>query len=210
VSLRLVAALSLTLGIVGLLSFVHLLGKGPFAPLAARHLRDMKDRTSAPSAYAPMTFADFAALPHHRPVAEYSAIERRGVSLEGYPQHLFRSSDGDLHLELAETPRVTGARDTVYLTGEITPQWQRGSERWRFEPLVAVLRPPGGGVTTWEGGARRLRISGWLMYDVQYDPPVSEWSLAHGAPRLTGWEIHPVTRIEIWSDSLATFVEYPR
>jgi hypothetical protein len=28
--------------------------------------------------------------------------------------------------------------------------------------------------------------------------------------RVTGWEIHPVTRIEIWDDARAAFVEYGR
>ena len=76
-----------------------------------------------------------------------------------------------------------------------------------LRPLSWVLPP-------WPGGPPRVRISGWLMYDFQYDAPF----LPQKAPilpgpahrRLTGWEIHPVTRIEIWDEARKDFVDYPR
>jgi hypothetical protein len=74
---------------------------------------------------------------------------------------------------------------------------------------VATLQPEFGATTPWEGGPRRTRISGWLLYDFQYDDSLGEWSGDFHPPRATGWEIHPVTAIDIWSDSLG-FVEYPR
>jgi hypothetical protein len=71
-----------------------------------------------------------------------------------------------------------------------------------------------------------VRLSGWLLYDFQYDGvhrsadplrwmwnrfglkrpyrpdgPVSIW------PRLSGWEIHPVTRIEVWDDARGGYGE---
>lgn len=203
--LRVAAALSLLLGAAGLLGFLHVVGKGPFASAAARHLRAMKDRVAAPDAVADYAFADFAALPHHAPLAEYAAVEQRGVRLQGYVQHLLRASDGDLHLEVAAGPAQPEWPNAVYVTSEITPQWQRGSDAWAYDPLVAAFRPASGGVTAWDAGARRVRLTGWLLYDYQYDLPQGP-----AQPRLTGWEIHPVTRIELWDDSLATFVEYRR
>ncbi|HYM80279.1 MAG TPA: hypothetical protein VEY91_02580 [Candidatus Limnocylindria bacterium] len=204
-TLRLAAALAMVVGVVGLLGFLHLLGKGPFASFEQRHLRAMKDRLDAPARVTPVTTADFAALPHRRPVAEYSALEAHGVSMEGYVQHVVPSIDGDIHLEIVPLPPHAEGYQPYYVTAEITPQWRRGSRTWRFEPLIATFRPPRSGRTAWDGGPKRVRISGWQLYDYQYDnTPSSRF------PRLTGWEIHPVTRIEIWDEPRAAYVEYAR
>jgi hypothetical protein len=209
VILRIAAALSLLLGGAGLVGFLFLIGKGPMAPAAARHLRAMKNRITAPDSLADVAFADFTALPHQAPLAEVAALERRGVRLEGYVQRMQISSDGDIHLEIATGPDAPDWPRAVYVTGEITQRWWRGSRTWTYDQLVATLRPMIGGATPWDGGARRVRISGWLLYDYQYDLP-------HDTPRApwqmreTGWEIHPVTGIERWDDSLAAFAEYRR
>jgi hypothetical protein len=39
----------------------------------------------------------------------------------------------------------------------------------------------------------RLRISGWLMLDTEHPDQL-------GKTRVTLWGIHPVTKIEVWSD----------
>ena len=202
-TLRIAALLSLFLGVTGLFGYLHLVGKGPFASLEARHLRAMKDRSTAPANPVPLGFADFRALPSRLTVAEYSAIERRGVSLDGYVRFLLTASDGDYHLEIVHEP--PDHDDPSYVTGEVTPAWSRTSERWRFEPLLAALRPARGATTPWEHGPRRARFTGWLLYDAPYDTPVRVRSR-----RMTDWEIHPITRIELWDDRLARFVEYPR
>jgi hypothetical protein len=209
VILRVGAALALLLGAVALLAYLHMIGKGPFASLEMRHLREMKDRTEAPAATTPWTFDEFAALPHRASVAEYSAIERRGVSIEGYVQRMLRASDGDIHVEIVPAPPPAGEL-RLYLTGEVTPAFTRGSGAWAYEDLVAALRPNVGGVGPWEGGPRRARFRGWLLYDFQHDDSLGLWSEHAGPPRLTGWEIHPVTGIDLWDDSLARFVEYAR
>lgn len=150
----------------------------------------------------------FAALPHGRPLAEYAPLEARGVSLEGWVQRTMLAADGDLHLEIAPAPRGEGGTDTLYVTAEITPQWRRRG-RWNGEALLAFFRPNRGGATPWPGGPRHVRVSGWLLYDYQYDRVPSSWSLGNAAPRLTGWEIHPVTRLEAWDDSSGTWREFP-
>jgi hypothetical protein len=201
---------------LALLGYLYLLGELPTSPPAARHLRAMKDRAAAPAAYDPLVFADFEALPHGRPPAEVATLEARGVSLEGYVQTLLRASDGDVHLGVVAAARPANASDEIYVSAEITPQWQRGSKTWRYEPLLAALRPDGGGATAWDGGPRRARLSGWLLYDYQYDgahPPTAPERLRLLGPtseRLTGWEIHPVTRIELWSDARGAWEEYRR
>lgn len=59
---------------------------------------------------------------------------------------------------------------------------------------------------------RRARLTGWLLDDFWNDPDRFPWSIwPHGAARrLSGWEIHPVTRIELWDDSLRRYVELAR
>lgn len=206
--LRIVAGVSLVLGIAGLLGFLHLIGKGPFASLEMRHLREMKDRVEIPAAYDSVGFDDFAELPHHWSVAEYSGLERRAVSLEGYVQRILRASDGDIHLEIVPEPPPRGEL-VMYVTGEITPGISRGSQRWSYTGIANALRPDFGATTPWEDGPRRARIKGWLLYDFQYDDSLGEWSGDFHPPRATGWEIHPVTAIDLWSDSLG-FMEYTR
>jgi hypothetical protein len=208
VIVRIAAGFAFVLGVTALMGYLHVLGKGPFASLEMRHLREMKERVGAPSSVTSCSFEDFAALPHRLSVAEYSAIERRGVSLEGYVQNMLRASDGDIHLEIV--PRPDSARAfQMYVTGEITPEFTRGSPRWRFEALAAELRPDRGARTPWTDGPRRARFRGWLLFDFQYDDSLGLWT-DRPAPRMTGWEIHPVTGIELWDDALARFVEYPR
>jgi hypothetical protein len=211
--LRLAAALAMLVGVIGLLGYLHLVGKGPFASPAARHLRSMKDRTEEADAVTPITFAEFAALPRGRPSAETAALERRGVTLTGWVQCMLRASDGDLHLEIAPRGAGPATPDTAYVTAEITPAWQRGSERWRFEPLLAALRPNAGGPAPWPQGPRRVRVAGWLLYDFPQEdtlPAPRRGSSGTGDLRLSAWEIHPVSRIELWDEARGSFVELAR
>jgi len=208
VTFRVLAAATLALGAVALLGGLALLGKGPGVPRELRHLRAGKGRTAAPERYAPWTADSFVALPHGRPLEAYAPLERKGVSLAGWVQRTMLAGDGDLHLEIVATRRESGGPDTAYVTGEVTPQWRRPGG-WTNEGLVSLFRPNRGGVTPWPGGPRRVRVSGWLLYDYQYDRTPSSWSLLHAAPRLTGWEIHPVTRIEVWDDAGGEWREVP-
>ncbi len=213
-SLRIAAAASLVMGATILFGFFYWIGETPISAGPERHLRDMKERTAAPRHYTSYTFADFAALPHGRAVAEFAALEGRGVSLEGYAFFTHQSTDGDYHMSL--TPRLpkTWPADSARITAELTPQWQRGSSTWQWEPLLTALGSYGRGMDVWPKGPRRVRVSGWLMYDFQYDEHFLHdrrpHLLAQTPGRLTGWEIHPVTRLELWDDSLHAFVDYPR
>ena len=201
------AALALVLGGGLLLAFLWWANEGPFVSAEGRHLHDMKERRGAPESVTPFTFADFAALPHARPLAEYAPLERRGVSLIGYARSMISAMDGDMHVSLCPAP-LPRAGEGLPVTAEITPQWHRGSPRWRWERLAAEFRTHVWGTPEWPGGPRLVRVSGWLLYDFEYDAP---WRPARKyIRRLTGWEIHPVTRIELWDDSLRRFVEYPR
>lgn len=186
------------------------LGELPGMPAEARHLREMKRRTEVPLDVVPVRQEDFIALPHRTTLAQRAAIERRAVSLEGWNQHVLLAGDGDVHLELTALPRMPGDYNAPYVTAEITPTWRGRSPGWSYDRLIEAFRPMHGGRTGWDGGATRVRVSGWLMYDYQYDRVPSPWSLAHGAPRVTGWEIHPVTRIERWDEARGCWREVER
>lgn len=214
-TLRVAAALAMTLGIAMSFGYFYWIGESPVSSGAERHLREMKERTHAPASVTPYTFADFVALPHGRPVAEFASIEQRGVSLEAWVMHMQLSSDGDYHLSLGPLPAPPPVDPaTRGLTAELTPQWQRGSRSWQWEHLDTALHPYFTAGPDWPPGACRVRISGWLMYDFQYDEPFLKNSRPHlpgpAAHRLTGWEIHPITRIEIWDDARRNYVEYAR
>ncbi len=208
--LRVLAALSLLVGGAVLIAYLTVMGRGPWAGPAARHLRAMKDRRAAPARVEEIALPDVQRLPHGLAVAEYAPLEARGVRIEGYVQRMVRAMDGDIHLEVAALPRAAGGPDTAYATAEITPVWRVGHAGWGFERLVRAFRPNSGGQTPWSGGPRRVRVTGWLMYDFQYDNVPSAWSLRYGAARVSGWEIHPVTVIELWDAARGGYVELPR
>jgi hypothetical protein len=208
--LRLAAALGVLLGGGLLLAFLTLLGHGPFAHPDARHLRAMKDRTAMPKQVERWRIGDFEALPHAVPLAEYSKLERRAVSMEGWIQRMVRAPDGDTHLEVTQTRREFEGPDTLYVTAEVTPQFSSGSRTWSYDALAGAFRPRRGTVSPWPGGPVRVRLTGWLLYDWQYDNVPSPWQRAHAAMRSTGWEIHPVTSIELWDDARAGWKELTR
>jgi hypothetical protein len=149
--------------------------------------------------FEPLTLADFERLPHGLTAGEYSGIELRGVVLEGYVQKMIHATDGDAHLELTPWPRVPGGPDSTYVTAEIPAWWRARNAGWTYSRLATRFRPnERGDGTAWESGPARVRVSGWLLYDFQYDAPRSAEERARGLGRVSGWEIHPVTGIERW------------
>ena len=222
--LRVAAAVALAGAALALLAYLQLAGHGPFTSAEARHLREMKERAAVPRAPEPLTFAGFAALPHGAPLAAYAPLERRAVSLEGYTAGMLRATDGDYHLEIVALARRPGDRDTLYVTGEITGVSRAPHPSWRYEALRQALCPVSGDGPPLGRPTARVRISGWLLYDFQYDGQAADtdpvralWNRLNRTrrapapgprstwPRLSGWEIHPVTGIEVWDDSRAAW-----
>ena len=204
--LRLAATASVLLGLAMITLYVMELGLAPWSPAPERHVRRMKNRVAMPAAYEPIRFEDMAVLPKRAQIARVTAMEGRAVSLEGYVQGFGRAADGDYHLDLAPWVDTTGHL-VPYLSAEITPQFQRGSETWTFERLAERFRPRIGSRTGWEEPPRKARVSGWLMYDAPYEGATP----SHGMPpHATFWEIHPVTRIEVWNDATGRYEEFAR
>ena len=193
-----------------LLAGLVLLGRAPGLSAETRHLRTMKDRIESPPSLRDMTMDDFAALPHQPPFAERAALERQGVRMEGWVQRILLSGDGDVHLELAEHRRTRLDRDSVYIVCEVSNRWRNMRKSWVYDSLLVAFRPNRGGATAWEAGPRRVRVSGWLLYDHPYDKPANKWVLSHEPVRRTGWEIHPVTGIELWDDRTREWVGLTR
>lgn len=207
---RSIGVLVFAAGTAVLVVGLALLGKAPGLSAETKHLRSMKDRVEAPAAYRDMTMDDFGALPHQPPMAERVQLEKQGARMVGWVQRILLSGDGDIHLELAEHRRTRVDRDTTYVVCEVSSLWRNMKPAWIYDSLLVAFRPNRGGATAWEAGPRRVRISGWLLYDHPYDTPASNWLLHREAPRRTGWEIHPVTGIELWDDLNQSWQELGR
>jgi hypothetical protein len=197
-------------GAAALIGGLALLQRGIGLPEQTTHMRAMKDRVEPPDSVRDVDMNFFAELPHHALMPVRESFEREGVRMQGWVQRILLSGDGDVHLEVAENRRVSGERDTVYVVAEITPPWRSERRGWAYESLLVAFRPNSGGATAWDAGPRRVRLTGWLMYDHSYDKPASEWSLRFGKARRTGWEIHPVTGVELWDDATQGWRELAR
>jgi len=102
---------------------------------------------------------------------------------------LTRRVDTDIHLALASDPE-DAEEDSV--TAEITPRVRaNGHDNWVFKNVKEL-----------EG--EYVQITGWLMLDTKHIPQAHR--LAHerqnkGLTRITNWEIHPVTKLEVCTKS---------
>jgi len=152
------------------------------------------------------TFEDFTHLETERPgPGEYTPgdrteIEELGedtyVALAGYmigahpgsPEtcncKLSGEPNNDFHITLVErkTDRLT---DSVVL--EMTPKMRQTKPAWTLPKLHALLN---------DSNPPYVRVSGYLMLDTEH---ISR----SGGPRMTIWEIHPVTRFQVCSSTPA-------
>ena len=174
-------------------------GCGVFFGAQGRFLLEQKNRTEVPGQYEPLTFQAFIALPALS--ADYTDSEwvvvraqsGRAVSLEGYLAEVRQIHDGlnygwlpwkgDLHLHLRDQPQPGcfpgGARGEQIVT-EVTPAFQPPKTGWSLEALRGLCERQA-----------RVRVSGWPLHDFQHLDGVGRW-------RVSAWEIHPVTKIEVW------------
>lgn len=164
------------------------------------YLLEVKNRTEVPAQYTSMTFAEFLALPGFSAGytdGDWEAVRTntaRAVNLEGYIAEVRQVRDGlnygrlpwhgDIHLHLRERPQPRcfpdGPRREQLVT-EVTPPFQPPKTGWSFETLLDLCEHQ-----------TRVRISGWLLHDYVHADGVGRW-------RASAWEIHPVTKIEVWN-----------
>ncbi len=157
-----------------------------------------KNRVTIPSHYESLTFVDFLALPSFHGEYEQSdwttvrAYNQRGVSLEGYIAEVPPSTGGTIHLHLrdARQPRCfPGGPRQTQLVANVTPAFQPPKTGWSHDALFDLCR-----------NQTRVRLSGWLLHDYQGVRDVEDG-------RGSAWEIHPVTKIEVWDLTGKRWVE---
>lgn len=163
-----------------------------------------KNRTDLPQSYHAAAFAAVADLPYPatratdrtRWPADSLAVIRRyegaAVQVVGYlvalkPQtsgsgestncHMTRPAEVDWHVAIVGRQ---GDGEGASLVVEPTPRIRVDHPKW----TVARLTP-------WLDSADPVRISGWLLFDPAHRNHLGRY-------RTTLWEIHPVTRIEVW------------
>jgi hypothetical protein len=116
--------------------------------------------------------------------------ESMGIRVTGYllraKQSGIESSNGyidslrDYHLWIADKP--TAERRTTMIA-EITPRWKVVHPEWRLRTFKRLADQKA-----------KVRVTGWLLWDQEHGSEVEK-------SRGTSWEVHPVTKFEIWSDS---------
>jgi len=182
-----------------------------------------KLRLETPSAYTPITVEQMIGLRpgcpfHERDAPAIDLLEKRAVTMEGYLVRIQQLADGttyahllrrgDIHLEMAPAPDFEPEGSSAqHVICEVTVPFQWRHQRWNLEGLA----PLAGSVTdklighTYPGGTpggARVRISGYLLDDFVHCAAV-------GTSRATAWEIHPVTRLEVWSEQRGRFEPVP-
>jgi len=197
-SIALVSVLG-TLALVGIAYAVAtaILGATPWQYL---YLVVQKQRTTLPAAYEPWMWADFLALPtvpRAYRASDWATVQgytARAISLEGYIAEAYRWRDGDVHVHLRAAPSAYcfpgGARQAQIVT-EVTPAFQPPRTRWSAAVLRELCEQQ-----------VRVRLSGWLLHDFEHAEPTSAW-------RVSAWEIHPVTAIEVWEEARQAWQPLP-
>src|SRR5216684_2016922 len=93
--------------------------------------------------------------------------------------HWTKASQVDWHMALAKSVG-DGEKDAIVV--ETTPRVRQSHPKWtpiRLQPWVNTDAP--------------VRITGWLMFDPEHTNHLGKY-------RMTLWEIHPITRIEVFQN----------
>jgi len=120
--------------------------------------------------------------------------ENWGIRVTGYllraKQSGIESANGyidslrDYHLWIGDGPN---AERRTTMIAEITPRWKVVHPEWRLRTFKRLADQKA-----------KVRVTGWLLWDQEHGSEVER-------SRGTSWEVHPVTKFEVWSDS--TWVE---
>jgi uncharacterized protein YraI len=179
---------------------------GPSGDGGDRPTNLLKNRTDAPGGVHDVTWAAIANLPYPSPAPKHRsdwtddqlAVIRRyeGVAVRviGYlvalkPQthgsgestncHWTKSVKVDWHMALVKSVG-DGEKDSIVI--ETTPRVRQSHPKWtptRLQPWVNTDAP--------------VRMTGWLMFDPEHRNHLDKY-------RMTLWEIHPITKIEVFQN----------
>lgn len=118
-------------------------------------------------------------------------FEKTAVSVEGYffnaeqegKEHCNceRPDLHDVHMWILKTQ---GQPQNTSVVMELTPRWRAANPAWKLETLTQL-----------KNQHALMRITGWMMFDQEHPEqlPNSE------GKRGTLWEVHPVTKIEVFT-----------
>lgn len=164
-----------------------------------------KNRTDVPPSYHLVTWKAFQSLPF--PTAKMSLAswtpqqlaiiqpyEGIPVSVVGYLVaikvedrgngestncHFTNPEDVDWHMPLAEQ---SGQAEATSIVVETTPRIRQSHSKWTTTSLAP-----------WVNSDSPVRISGWALLDPEHRAQLGRY-------RSTLWEVHPVTKIEVFSN----------
>lgn len=177
-----------------------------------RSTNRLKNRVDVPSSYNPVTFRAIAELQYPatkspkrdrwpaESVAVIEQYEGAAVSVVGYLVavktqgaeavncDMTGAREADWHMAIVER-EGQGEEDAIVV--ETTPRIRLRHPKWtpaRLEPWVDSPDP--------------IRVSGWLLFDPAHrahlksnpNPKVKRHF------RVTLWEVHPITKLEVWKD----------
>src|SRR2546430_5049404 len=164
-------------------------------------LNRLKNRSAPVSTTEPMTVAQINALPLPLEALrgkratwpastrhEITSLEHTGVVVEAFligvkqegPEttNCRRQDLHDYHLWMVDARDQTRAASVVV---EITPRWLAANDGWRLQTFKRLAQQ-----------RANVRITGWLMFDPQHPDQI-------GKTRGGLWEVHPMTKIEVFS-----------
>ena len=180
---------------------------GPTGDGGDRPTNRLKNRSDVPAAYHPVTFQAIAGRSYPSPaplerrnwtqdqLSQITPFEGAAVSVEGYVVairaqtggsgettncHFHHAAAVDWHIALVEHP---GDPEGTAIVVETTPRVRRLHAGWTTKRLGM-----------WKNSNQPVRISGWLMFDPSHPNHLGRY-------RSTLWEVHPITKIELFDGS---------
>lgn len=191
-----------------------------------------KNRIDEPASYHPVTFDAILALPYpknHKPqrtswpaadlavIAPYEGIpvsvsafiaKQRGVIVEDSVAskkgeatncHALDDAGVDWHVTLVRDPADPKSNGIVV---ETTPRVRANGHPWTPDMLSSAV-----------ANGDSVRISGWLLYDPEHFAQTTNYDPARPPKgltvRATLWEVHPVTKIEVFDRATGAWRTLP-
>jgi hypothetical protein len=169
----------------------------------------LKNRDTALHSFEEMTVGEFKktfkknlSLPTRREnftaeqLARVEPDEKRGVTLTSYILRAVKQGPEtancgsktrtDIHVWLYSKSSPDKSERTrlrsYAVVAEVTPRWLDSHPTWTASRLEQLGKD-----------RTKMRVSGWVMYDPEHPPHL-------GKTRGTLWELHPITKIEVWSE----------